>query len=332
DDRAAPWGHDTPDGNRHVPVHRHRGLDPARPGPRRSIRESPRRPLPDAARRDRTRRRHRARDRGRQLLRGLPERRRRRGGQRRRPARARRARLARRRRGARPDGPPHGRGDPRRRQLHRSRRPSGCADCERSPRRSGGPVGRHAIAGAIGVREAANRPLAETLKESIHDRELLLVLDNFEQILGAASRITDLLTGAPRLRVLVTSRAVLHVHGEHELPVPPLRIPDPAHLPRLEALSQFEGVALFLERAMAARPDFAVTPQSAPAIAEIVARLDGLPLAIELAAAKAKLLGAEAILGRLGSRLAFLGGGARDLPARQQTLRQAIDWSYGLLT
>ncbi|TMF34382.1 MAG: adenylate/guanylate cyclase domain-containing protein [Chloroflexi bacterium] len=189
-----------------------------------------------------------------------------------------------------------------------------------------------AIAGAIGVREAANRPLAETLKESIHDRELLLVLDNFEQILGAASRITDLLTGAPRLRVLVTSRAVLHVHGEHELPVPPLRIPDPAHLPRLEALSQFEGVALFLERAMAARPDFAVTPQSAPAIAEIVARLDGLPLAIELAAAKAKLLGAEAILGRLGSRLAFLGGGARDLPARQQTLRQAIDWSYGLLT
>jgi predicted ATPase/class 3 adenylate cyclase len=188
-----------------------------------------------------------------------------------------------------------------------------------------------AVAAALAVREAVDRPLVETLKEALHDRELLLVLDNFEQVLEAAPLVTDLLSAAPRVRVLVTSRAVLHVHGEHEFPVPSLTIPDPAHLPQLEALSQFEGVALFIERAMAARPDFAVTAESAPAIAEIIARLDGLPLAIELAAAKAKLLGAEAILGRLGSRLAFLGGGARDLPARQQTLRDAIDWSYMLL-
>jgi len=187
------------------------------------------------------------------------------------------------------------------------------------------------IAAALGVREAVDRPLVETVKDWLRDRELLLVLDNFEQIVAAGPLVIDLLESAERLRILVTSRAVLHVHGENEFPVPPLTIPDPAHLPELDGLSQFEGVALFIERAMAARPDFSLTSQSAPAIAEIVARLDGLPLAIELAAAKARLLGAEAILGRLGSRLAFLSGGARDLPARQQTLRQAIDWSYSLL-
>ena len=189
-----------------------------------------------------------------------------------------------------------------------------------------------AIASALSIREAANRPLLDTIHEWLRDRELLLVLDNFEQILDAAPLVTGLLSGAPRLHVLVTSRAVLHVHGEQEHPVPPLRIPDAANLPSVESLSQFEGVALFIERAMAVRPDFTITPEAAPAIAEIVARLDGLPLAIELAAAKAKLLGPEAILGRLGSRLAFLSGGARDLPARQQTLRQAIEWSYELLS
>jgi predicted ATPase/class 3 adenylate cyclase len=188
-----------------------------------------------------------------------------------------------------------------------------------------------AVAAAVGVREAVDRPLVDTVKESLRNKELLLVLDNFEHVLTAAPLVTELLAAAERVRIVVTSRAVLHVHGEHEFPVPPLTIPDPAHLPELEALSHYEGVTLFIERAMAARPDFALTPQSAPAIAEIIARLDGLPLAIELAAAKAKILGAEAILGRLGSRLAFLGGGARDLPARQQTLRHAIDWSYSLL-
>jgi predicted ATPase/class 3 adenylate cyclase len=189
-----------------------------------------------------------------------------------------------------------------------------------------------AIASALSIREAADSPLTETLRAELRDRHMLLVLDNFEQVADAAPLVTELLKGAPRLRVLVTSRAVLHVHGEHEFPVAPLRVPDPAHLPPLDALSQYEGVALFIQRAEAARPDFTMSQASAPAIAEIVARLDGLPLAIELAAGKVRLLDPQAILGRLGSRLAFLGGGPRDLPARQQTLRQAIDWSYGLLS
>jgi predicted ATPase/class 3 adenylate cyclase len=188
-----------------------------------------------------------------------------------------------------------------------------------------------AIATALHLREAADRSVADVVGDWLRDRDLLLVLDNLEHVLGAAPLVTSLLGAAPRLRILVTSRAPLRVHGEHEHPVPPLRIPDARHLPSLGQLSQFEGVSLFIERAQAVRPDFAVTDTSAPAIAEIVARLDGLPLAIELAAAKCRLLGPEAILGRLGSRLAFLGGGARDLPARQQTLREAIDWSYRLL-
>jgi predicted ATPase/class 3 adenylate cyclase len=188
-----------------------------------------------------------------------------------------------------------------------------------------------AIASALSVREAGDRPLLDTLHDWLRDRELLMVLDNFEHIVDAATLVSDLLSSAHRLRVLVTSRAVLHVHGEQEHPVPPLQIPDAASLPTVEALSQYEGVALFIERAMAVRPDFTITTEAAPAIAEIVARLDGLPLAIELAAAKSKLLGPEAVLGRLGSRLAFLAGGARDLPARQQTLRHAIEWSYALV-
>jgi predicted ATPase len=188
-----------------------------------------------------------------------------------------------------------------------------------------------AVATALHLREGADRPIAEVVGDWLRERDLLLVLDNFEHVLDAAPFVTSLLGAAPRLRVVATSRAPLRVHGEHEYPVPPLRIPDARHLPSLGQLSQFEGVGLFIERAQAVRPDFSVTEGSAPAIAEIVARLDGLPLAIELAAAKCRLLGPEAILGRLGSRLAFLGGGARDLPARQQTLREAIDWSYRLL-
>ena len=201
---------------------------------------------------------------------------------------------------------------------------------ELAPIRDPGLVGT-AVASALSVREANDRALIETLHEWLRDRELLLVLDNFEQVLAAGALVSDLLSGAPRLRILVTSRAVLHLHGEHEHQVPPLRIPDAASHPSVESLTQYEGVTLFLERAMAVRPEFAITEEDAPAVAEIVARLDGLPLAIELAAAKSKLLGPQAILGRLGSRLAFLAGGARDLPARQQTLRHAIEWSYGLL-
>ena len=188
-----------------------------------------------------------------------------------------------------------------------------------------------AIAVALQIRESTEHELSETLASVLRDKEMLLVLDNFEQVIQAAPLVPRLLEAAPRLRVLVTSRGVLHVHGEHEYPVPTLGIPDASALPSLEALSQFEGVSLFVERATAARADFTITNESAPAVAEIVARLEGLPLAIELAAANVRLLSPLAILGRLGSRLAFLGGGPRDLPARQQTLRDAIDWSYGLL-
>jgi predicted ATPase/class 3 adenylate cyclase len=212
-----------------------------------------------------------------------------------------------------------------------TRYPDGAFIVELAPIRDSGLVAS-AIASALSIREAANQPLLETLRDWVRDRELLLVLDNFEQVLEAAPLVSDLLSIAPLLRVLVTSRAVLHVRGEQEHAVPPLQIPDVATLATAESLSHYEGVTLFVERAMAVRPDFAITPEAAPAIAEIVARLDGLPLAIELAAAKSKLLGPEAILGRLGSRLAFLAGGSRDLPARQQTLRQAIEWSYTLLS
>lgn len=187
------------------------------------------------------------------------------------------------------------------------------------------------IASTLGIVESVERSLVETLGKWLTDRELLLVLDNFEQVATAAPVVTDMLTGASKLRVLVTSRAILHARGEHEFPVEPLRIPDPAHLPPLDSLSSYEAVALFIERAKAAHHDFAVTNDSAPAVAEIAARLDGLPLAIELAAASTRLLTPQAILGRLESALAFLAGGPRDLPARQQTLRGAIEWSYGLL-
>ena len=136
----------------------------------------------------------------------------------------------------------------------------------------------------------------------------------------------------PASRSLVTRRAALRVYGEQEFPVPPLALPDPKHLPSLAALSQYEAVALFIDRASAVKPGFEVTNENAPAVAEICARLDGLPLAIELAAARIRLLTPDAMLARLGDRLALLQGGARDLPARQQTLRQAIAWSHDLLS
>jgi predicted ATPase len=141
-----------------------------------------------------------------------------------------------------------------------------------------------------------------------------------------------MLASGPNLKVLVTSRAALHVYGEHEFPVPPLDMPDPRVASSLEALSRFPAVALFLQRAVAAKPDFALTPENASAVSEICARLDGLPLAIELAAARVKVLSPAAMLLRLKSRLQLLTGGSRDLPQRQQTLRAAMDWSFDLLS
>ena len=160
---------------------------------------------------------------------------------------------------------------------------------------------------------------------------MLLVLDNFEQVVAVAPLVAELLAACPRLKCLVTSRVVLRLSGEHEFPVPPLELPDPRRLPAVDALSQYAAVALFIQRALAVKPDFRVDNANAPAVAEICVRLDGLPLAIELAAARIKLLPPQAMLGRLGHRLELLRGGARDVPDRHQTLRHAIAWSYDLL-
>jgi predicted ATPase len=159
----------------------------------------------------------------------------------------------------------------------------------------------------------------------------LLVLDNFEQVLEAAPAIAALLATAPDLQVLVTSREVLHVYGEYEFPVPPLAVPDLRQNPPLDSLCAYDAVVLFVQRAQAVKPDFVLTDGNAAAVAALCVHLDGLPLAIELAAARTKLLSPAAMLARLEHRLPLLTGGPRDLPARQQTLRGAIDWSYDLL-
>jgi predicted ATPase/class 3 adenylate cyclase len=188
-----------------------------------------------------------------------------------------------------------------------------------------------AIAEPLGVRESADRTLTEALKDYLRDKEILLVLDNFEQVLEAAPLVGELLSACPRLKALSTSRGALRVYGEHEYAVPPLALPDPRRLPPISKLSQYESVRLFIERARAAKGDFEVTNESAPAVAEICVRLDGLPLAIELAAARTRILTPQAMLSRLDSRMKLLRGGARDLPERQRTLRGAIDWSHDLL-
>ncbi|HEX9987493.1 MAG TPA: tetratricopeptide repeat protein [Chloroflexia bacterium] len=187
------------------------------------------------------------------------------------------------------------------------------------------------IAAALGVKEIAGRDLLDTLKDALRDKRLLLVLDNFEQVAGAASIVGELLNAAPRLKVLITSRAPLRLYGEREYIVPPLHLPDPEHLPSLERLSQYEAVRLFIDRARDVKGDFQVTNENAPSVAEICVRLDGLPLAIELAAARVRLFPPQALLSRLSNRMKVLTGGATNLPARQQTLRGAIEWSYDLL-
>jgi predicted ATPase/class 3 adenylate cyclase len=188
-----------------------------------------------------------------------------------------------------------------------------------------------AVAQVLGLQEQVPKPLGETVTDHLAERELLLVLDNFEQVADAAPAIGEWLAATRRLSVLVTSRVPLHLDGEREYAVPPLELPDPRHLPDLRRLSQYEAVALFIDRARAVRHDFSVTNENAPAVAEICVRLDGLPLAIELAASRVKLLPPQAILSRLGQRLPLLAGGAHNLPERQRTLRGAIDWSHELL-
>jgi predicted ATPase/class 3 adenylate cyclase/DNA-binding CsgD family transcriptional regulator len=188
-----------------------------------------------------------------------------------------------------------------------------------------------AIAQVLDVREASGRPLRDALRDFLRPRQLLLILDNFEQVIEAAPLVADLIGAAAGLRVLVTSRAVLRLYGEREHPVPPLALPDRRAAPSAAHLAQFEAIRLFVERAQAARPDFALGDENAADVAEICHRLDGLPLAIELAAARIRSLPPRALLQRLERRLPLLIGGARDLPARQRTLRDAIAWSYDLL-
>ena len=187
------------------------------------------------------------------------------------------------------------------------------------------------IAETLAIRERSGWALLECLVEELRERQVLLLLDNFEQLVSAAEQVASLLATCSGLKVLVTSREVLHVRAEHEFPVPPLAVPDPDHLPDLATLSHQAAVALFLQQAQAVKPDFQLTVTNARAIAELCARLDGLPLAIELAAARMKLFSPRALLARLGQRLAVLTSASRDVPARQQTLRSTIAWSYHLL-
>lgn len=189
-----------------------------------------------------------------------------------------------------------------------------------------------AIGRTIGIRESTDKPLLDELKGQIKRKKMLSLLDNFEQVTVAASTMAELLRDCPELKMLVTSRETLHVRGENVYPVPPLALPqlDSRHL-SLEQLAQSEAVQLFIERARAVKPDFELTNENAPAVTEICARLDGLPLAIELATARLNVFTPQALAERLGNRLKLLRGGARDLPVRQQTLRDTVDWSYELL-
>ena len=188
------------------------------------------------------------------------------------------------------------------------------------------------IAHRLGLMESGSQPVLELLKLSQLDKHRLLVLDNFEQVIAAAPLLTELLEVCPAVKILVTSREVLRLRGEQQFVVPPLALPDPKQHPDAESLPHVPSVNLFLKRAQAIQSDFDVTADNAATIAQICLRLDGLPLAIELAAARIKLLPPQALLARLDRRLQVLTGGARDLPLRQQTLRNTLAWSYELLT
>ena len=187
------------------------------------------------------------------------------------------------------------------------------------------------IAHALGLRETASTSVVDQLKDSLRGQHLLLLLDNFEQVASAAPLLTELLEACPHLKVLVSSRTRLHVRGEQDYVVPPLALPDPQQLADSGALSQYAAVALFLQCAWALQPDFQITGLSTRAIAEICLRLEGVPLAIELAAARIKQLSPHALLARLEQRLPVLTSGPQDAPVRQQTLRNTLAWSYSLL-
>jgi predicted ATPase len=188
------------------------------------------------------------------------------------------------------------------------------------------------IAHSLDLWEARDRSLFEYLKAHLRNRQLLLLLDNFEQVADAGPLLVELLLDCHDLKILVTSRATLRLYGEFEYAVPALAVPDLKHLPAIEELSHYAAVALFMQQAQAIKPDFQMTKENARAIAEICVRLNGLPLALELAASRIKLLPPKILLERLEHRLQVLTGGARNLPLRQQTLRNTIAWSYDLLS
>lgn len=201
------------------------------------------------------------------------------------------------------------------------------------------------IASTVGVREATNQSIIETLKDELKGRETVLILDNFEQVASAASYVADLVRTLPKLRILVTSRVLLNVKTEAEFVVPPLHFPadglsgfDPSAVDDkpddtglLKHLSSLSAIQLFVVRARHARPQFELNQENAAEVAEICSRLEGLPLAIELAAARTKIMSPASMLKRLQNQLKLLTGGPRDMPARQQTMRAAVEWSYDLL-
>jgi predicted ATPase len=188
-----------------------------------------------------------------------------------------------------------------------------------------------AIAAGLGLSTSGDRLLTDVVS-CLRPRRVLLLMDNFEQVMGAAPLVSELLGAAPGLVVLVTSRTILRLSGEHDFPVPPLPVPPAGAGPDAGDGGQYASVRLFVERAHAVDPGFQLTSENAAAVAEICRRLDGLPLAIELAAARVRLLPPAALLARLDNRMRVLTGGARDLPERQRTLKNTLDWSYGLLS
>jgi non-specific serine/threonine protein kinase len=189
------------------------------------------------------------------------------------------------------------------------------------------------VATVIGLHEEPGKSLGATLADRLRAREALLLLDNCEHLVQAVAHFAEeLLRSCPDLHLITSSREGLGIPGEALYRVPPLAIPDPGHLPPLEALAQYEAVQLFVDRAASVRPGFALTAQNAPAITQVCVRLDGIPLAIELAAARAKMLAPDQIAARLDDRFRLLTGGSRTALPRQQTLRAAIDWSFDLLS
>ncbi len=187
------------------------------------------------------------------------------------------------------------------------------------------------IAKVLNIKESGSELIENILKNFLARRKMLLVLDNFEQIARAAPVIAELLASAPKLKILVTSRNILQIRGEYEFKVPPLELPDQKKKHTEDSLAQYASVSLFVQRAIAVKNDFKLTDENAPTIVKICEKVEGLPLAIELAAARIKILSTDELLSRLGNQLKFLTGGAKDLPVRQQTMRNAISWSYDLL-